>query len=105
MGGSVTKPISRKMAVDCLLYRFLIPCGICGKILSPGDRVEFDHIHSDVMDGPHEYKNLRPVHYAPCHQKKTGRDIAANAKVKRILGLTCNKPKKKIPSRPWPKRA
>ena len=108
----MTKPVSRKMAVDAILYRITMPgqlvldenghfslvCAICGHPLRPGDVIQFDHVHSDVMDGPHGYRNLRPVHYDPCHKAKTKKDVAANSKVKRILGLTKNGPKAKIRS-------
>lgn len=112
----MTKPISRKMAVDCLLYRFeqdcytigdsraFLSCGICRLSIQQGQDIQFDHIHADVHGGPHEYQNLRPVH-AECHKLKTAKDIKANAKVKRLRGETKTGPKKKIPSRPWPKRA
>src|ERR1700761_7182098 len=103
------------MAVDCLLdicSSRLSPllCSICREPLLAGQNIQFDHIHAVVHGGPHEYKNLRPIHYDPCHKNKTAKDVAANAKVKRILG---DKPPKrpmkssgkKIPSRPFPKRA
>ncbi len=122
----MTKPVTRKMAVDCLLdyagvytelvrdprtdHRTLIRamiCQICNEPLLPGQNIQFDHCHSHVMGGPHEYQNLRPVH-ADCHKIKTKADIQANAKVKRILA---DKPSKrpmrnsgkKIPSRPFSK--
>lgn len=118
----MTKNISRKMAVDCLLWRFkqnyglwqddntdgfLLNC-ICGTPIKPGQDIQFDHIHADVFDGPHEYQNLRPVH-AECHKIKTKADVQANSKIKRILA---NKPSRrpmaksgrKIQSRPFPKR-
>ena len=94
------------MAVDCLLWRFfsgaqiplkgiqgyetrqaLIICGICNQFISSGEDIQFDHIHADVFDGPHEYRNLRPVH-AECHKKKSARDVKDNAKIKRIRGET-----------------
>jgi len=120
----MTKPISRKMAVDCLLYRleqgdggviikslsgYYLPCGICRCALLPQHDIEFDHIHADVYDGPHEYHTLRPVH-AECHNIKTKADIKANAKVKRIIAKKPSRhPMKssgrKIPSRPFQKRA
>ncbi len=90
----MTKPISRKMAVDCLLGLYQIRCGICKEQLFPGDAVQFDHVHSDAMGGPHEHDNLRPVHYDPCHKMKSKRDVAALAKVDRITGVTKG-PKKK----------
>lgn len=114
----MTKPISRKMAVNCLLHRFRfgsetlfrvstdgvsLKCGICGEALEPDQDIQFDHVHADVFDGPHEYQNLRPVH-AECHKKKTARDIKDNAKIKRILGETKTRRKRPIPQRanPWP---
>lgn len=109
------KPITRKMAVDCLLWRFMplgsIPCGICGEPLKPGDTIQFDHIHAVTHQGPHEYQNLRPVHYDPCHKKKSARDVKDKAKIDRIRGETCTRPSRPIPSRPmqsgqrkWPAR-
>lgn len=113
----MTKPVTRKMAVDCLLDRvgrthgtiefdgiLRLRCVECGDPLLPGQNIHFDHIHGDAMGGPHEYQNLRPIHYDPCHKKKTKCDVQSLAKVDRILGLTCNGPKKKIPSRPFQKR-
>jgi hypothetical protein len=112
----MTKPVTRKMAVDCLLWvasffhGHSFHCRECGKPLLPGQDIQFDHLHADVHGGPHEYENLRPIHYDPCHKRKTARDVAANAKVKRIIA---DKPSKrpmqktgrKLPTRPWPKRA
>lgn len=113
----MTKPVTRKMAVDCLLDRvirqfgapLLCACG-CGTPLMPGDQVQFDHHHADGLGGPHEYQNLRPIQYDPCHKKKSKRDVAAMAKIDRITGVTKGRPVtvwpkgQKIPSRPFPKR-
>lgn len=120
----MTKPISRKMAVNCLLWRGLhcttirdhaqakvvFICEVCGEILLPEQDIQFDHIHADVHGGPHEYQNLRPLH-AECHKKKTVRDIKDNAKVKRLRGERKPRVRKRMPSRPmsscakpWPKR-
>lgn len=107
----MTKPISRKMAVDALLWRFLIEgyieplggaqikCPECGEPILPGQQIQFDHIHGHAMGGPHEYQNLRPIHYDPCHKKKSARDVAALAKIARITGKTKRGPKAKIRSR------
>lgn len=103
----MTKPISRKMAVDCLLYRTRghVFCGICRIMLNPGDNIQFDHIHADVFDGPHEYQNLRPVHIE-CHKEKSARDVKDNAKTKRLANPKpsrhpMQKTGRKIPSRSW----
>ena len=84
----MTKPVSRKMAVDCLLWFVKclygpVPCYLCLRDITAAQDIQFDHAHAIVHEGPHEYQNLRPVH-AECHKKKTARDIAANAKVKRL---------------------
>jgi hypothetical protein len=78
-------------------------CGICGCYLRPGDKIQWDHIHAVSMDGPHDFRNLRPTH-AACNQAKGAKEHRAKCKVDRILGLTCNGPKRKIPSRPFAKR-
>ncbi len=108
----MTKPVTRKLAVDCLLWRILplgaLPCTICGEPLKPGDDIQFDHVQAIVHTGPHIYQNLRPVH-AVCHKAKTAQDIKDNAKVKRLANPKPSRhPMKssgrKIPSRPFPKR-
>lgn len=121
----MTKPVTRKMAVDCLLSRFFhesmtlfagnerlghawLICGICQFPIKAGQRLDFDHIHADIFDGPHEYENLRPLHFE-CHKDKTARDIKANAKVKRLANPMPSKhPMKssgrKLQSRPFAKR-
>lgn len=95
----MTKPISRKMAVDCLLWQFFtgehiridalcsvgvrMTCGICHQDIREEQDIQFDHIHAYTFDGPHEYQNLRPVH-SECHKIKTKSDVQALAKVKRL---------------------
>jgi 5-methylcytosine-specific restriction endonuclease McrA len=126
----MTKTISRKMAVDCLLWLvqqasslksvfneesgkgyFAFQCYICKEPLYPWQTIQFDHVHADVHGGGHEYENLRPVHYDPCHKKKSASDVAANAKVKRIQagGRKSRGPKMRSRgfqqvARPFPKR-
>lgn len=111
----MTKPVTRKLAVDCLLDRVIRQFGeplrspVDNEPLLPGEAIQFDHIHADVHGGPHEYQNLRPIH-SEAHKRKTKADIQANAKVKRILA---DKPSRrpmqnsgrKIPSRPFQQRA
>lgn len=104
----MTKPITRKMAVDCLLYRFglewhVIICTVCKTVLKPGDDIQFDHVHADVHNGPHEYQNLRPLH-KDCHKKKTKADVQANAKIKRIANPRKSKRPMKSGKTVWPKR-
>lgn len=97
----MTKPVTRQMIIDCLLYRLGMPsCPICKELIRPTQEIDFDHIHADVFDGPHAYENLRPLHRA-CHHQKTAQDVKANAKVKRILKKRKGITKK---GRPWPKR-
>lgn len=118
----MTKPVTRALAVDCLLWRIsqrgmtmlvadteepsrlitVFRCTICGGGVLPGHAIQFDHVHSDVMGGEHGYKNLRPVH-TECHKSKTANDIAANSKVKRIQKGGKTKRGKPIKSRPFSK--
>lgn len=83
--------ITPAMKIDCLLFRYSITCGICGREIGPGTPVEWDHVHALVHGGPHIFTNLRPVHER-CHKAKTKADVQANAKIKRILA---NKPSKR----------
>ena len=101
----MTKPVTRKMVVDWFLWSLkqrgiVVPCGICKEPLEPGDDIQWDHIHATVFWGPHEYQNIRPVHYDPCHKRKTKADVQANAKIDRITGKTKGRPKKSWPKRP-----
>lgn len=82
------------------LRLYKVECSICGGQMFTNDDVHFDHIHGEAMGGPHELSNLRLVH-AACNLKKAGREVRALAKIDRITGKTKNKPKKKIPSRPF----
>ncbi len=101
--GTPRQTITADMKIDCLLYRYAVTCAICGKDLRPGDVIEWDHVAALVHGGQHVFSNLRPLHEV-CHAEKTKRDVAANAKVKRLLGETCNGPKKKIQSPGFQKR-
>lgn len=104
----MTKPVTRKLAVDCLLDRVIRQFGspllspADGVPLLPGDAVQFDHIHADVFGGAHEYQNLRPIH-TERHKKKTKQDVQDKSKIDRLTGVTCTKPGKKIPARPFAK--
>jgi 5-methylcytosine-specific restriction endonuclease McrA len=100
--GTKRQPITADMKIDCLLFRYSITCGICHCDIAPGHEIEWDHTHALVHGGQHVFTNLRPVH-AECHKQKTKADVQANAKVKRILGETCNGPTKKIQSRGFDK--
>ena len=111
----MTQPVTRKLAIDCLLDRFAsiqtyLICQICDKPILAGQDIQFDHHHAIIHDGPHDYKNLRPLH-KDCHKLKTAQDIKDNCKIKRLTGQTKGRPKRKwakgakIPSRPFQKRA
>lgn len=62
-------------------------CPDCGGKLGALDNCEFDHRHQLAMGGADDLDNLRAKHI-DCHAKKTARDAAARAKVKRITGKT-----------------
>lgn len=96
----MTKPVTRRLAVDCLLQRIIdqfeepLLCAECCFALLPGQNIQFDHVHCDGLGGPHVHQNLRPIHYDPCHKKKSKRDVAALAKIDRITGVTGNRRRK-----------
>lgn len=105
----MTKPVTRKLAVDCLLDRanragHPILCVECGDPCLPGQKIQFDHRHCDKLGGGHEYENLGPIHYDPCHKRKSKRDVGALAKIDRITGVTKGRPKRKWPKRKFQKR-
>lgn len=100
------------MAVDCLLDRIAtdvemvdgtlrLLCGWCREPLLPWQVIQFDHVHAVVHGGDHSYLNLRPIHYDPCHKEKSARDVAANAKVKRIAAGGRKRKGPKMKSRPF----
>lgn len=95
--------ITPAMKINCVLWLAGIACPECHEPVLPGQRIEWDHRHCVALDGPHEYQNLRPVHYDPCHKKKTARDIKALAKTKRLRGETKTGPKAKIANRGFDK--
>lgn len=102
------KAITPAMKINCLLSRWFTPCGLCGQRLNAETKIEWDHIHALVHNGPHEYANLMPVH-VECHKRKSAKDAAANYKVKRLQSPRKSKrPMKsngrKLPSKPFPKR-
>lgn len=94
--------ITPAMKVLCLLHRADVRCSICGEILKPADDIEWDHIWALTHGGPHDYSNLRPLHYE-CHKIKTKADIQARAKVLRITGVTKGRVSKPLRSRGFDK--
>jgi hypothetical protein len=99
-----------------LLQGAVIPCGICRKAFFVPDVVE-GNIHRDhdlalALEGSDKPENCRYVHASPCHSTKTngspatsyGSDKHIIAKGKRIRGETKKRPKRKIPSRPFPRK-
>ena len=100
-----------KIKEQCLLFRSIITCALCGVELFPEDEIEYDHVHELADRGPHEYQNVRPVH-ALCHIKKSAKSATHRAHIARLESrrLGTKKPKRKkawpskpIPSRPFPK--
>ena len=105
------RSVTRGLAVSSILWRFTqdwayekqgagfrLICPICKCPIEEGQNIQFDHIHAIGHGGPHEYKNLRPVHLE-CHKVKSARDVKLIAKVARIRGETKQGPKRKLPTR------
>lgn len=102
------KAITERMKIDCLLdrsniYGGAVQCDVCFTRIIPGDRIEWDHVHPLCADGPHIYANIRPLHY-DCHKEKTKRDVALNAKAKRIASGGRKRKGPPMKSRPFQKK-
>lgn len=57
-------------------------CKICGDPLA--GKCEFDHVHALTHGGSNHLDNFRAL-CIPCHRGKTKADVAAAAKVKRVI--------------------
>jgi hypothetical protein len=100
-------------------------CPDCSERLGTLDNCEFDHLHQLAMGGSDTLDNLRAKH-VDCHARKTAKDAASRAKVRRITGQTKGRSKadrfaplptgadvfepegdsdtKRAPKKPWPKQ-
>ena len=67
-------------------------CHFCGQPIQPGQKAETDHIKALINGGENRETNLAPIHKKPCHEIKTGVDVADKKKVaavrKKHLGIT-----------------
>lgn len=82
-------------------------CPDCGKVIYPGEGVEYDHAVPLIDGGSHSEANLRAVHRR-CHKMKTAREAHARAEERaqgmKVYGVKA-KPKYRWPRRPmsgWP---
>jgi hypothetical protein len=75
-------------------------CATCREKVSLGGYA-IDHIQALDHLGKHELENWQLL-CKPCHAIKTGRDVKASAKGRRIRGETGNGVKRKIANRPFP---
>jgi HNH endonuclease len=96
------KAITVRLAVDALLHRAKIQaqailCDECAEELLPGQKIQMDHIFEHADGGPHEYTNLRPIHYDPCHKKKSAKSEKQRHHIDRIVSKRegTAKPKRK----------
>lgn len=101
------KKFSEREIIETLYHSgILVGCYRCKTVLAPGELVEREHINELALGGEDAPSNCAYSHKG-CHAIATNGTKATTAgsskhkiaKVKRILGLTKNKPKKKIPSR------
>ena len=95
------KYLSVKDRLDILVNK--PHCSVCGHKLGSLDEIDWDHIIPLELGGTNEKENFQGLHKT-CHKEKTRQDVKAISKARRIrnkrLGLK-QKPKKKIPSRPF----
>lgn len=82
-------------------------CYLCGKPINlarakrgEAEGFEVEHVHQIAMGGADDPSNWRPAHPS-CHRKKSRKDAAARAKVRRAEKKAAGvvKPKRKIVSR------
>lgn len=80
-------------------------CHFCGQPIQPGQKAETDHIKALINGGENRETNLAPIHKKPCHEIKTGVDVAEKAKVNAVrqkhIGIT--KPAGKLSGPQFPK--
>ena len=74
--------ITQAMKLAVLQREGLAPCYRCGSITFVSE-MHFEHEQALVDDGAHHPSNIRMC-CIPCHMQKTGREIHANAKAKRL---------------------
>jgi 5-methylcytosine-specific restriction endonuclease McrA len=100
---TTVKDVTNWMLNLCLIRGEALHCRICREPMFPEQKIHWDHVHCEALDGPHHFTNLRPTH-ANCNLKKGGRETKVLAKIDRITGVTGNGPKRQIPPRtnPWP---
>lgn len=84
-------------------------CAICQGKIQVGQAFDIDHVIPLALGGTNEPSNLRPVHER-CHRgtgSKTSDDVKAIARADRLakkhFGIA-GKKKKRLQSRPFPKR-
>lgn len=92
--------LTEKQKIELLLA--YPECWICHEKIGPLTGVQFDHTLPIGLDGADAIENLRPVHIV-CHQEKTADDMRKIRKANR-LRRGPKQSKRKIPSRPLPKR-
>ncbi len=68
-------------------------CHFCGQpIQKPHQAHETDHVKALINGGENRESNLAPIHKKPCHQVKSGADVADKKKVaavrKKHIGIT-----------------
>jgi hypothetical protein len=88
-----------------------IPCHRCREPIRRAENAEREHLHEIELGGADDTDNCRYSH-SHCHAKITNGPPATSAgsskqriaKVKRLRGETKQRPKQKIPSRPFQKR-
>lgn len=71
--------------------------------IDDGKPVQFDHIFELADGGPDVDENVQPLD-VPGHKAKSAKSTRDRAHVARVLGETCTRPKRKIPSRPFDKK-
>jgi 5-methylcytosine-specific restriction endonuclease McrA len=86
----VRKPINAQMRDDAWLMEFhrqfgVYPkCAECKEVMLPGQRLHMDHRWELADGGKHAATELRPIHYTPCHKRKTRKSTKQRAHIDRL---------------------
>lgn len=101
--------VTERMKIDAILDLAVqlgapLPCVECQEALLPGQKIQFDHRQATVHDGAHTFKQIRPIHYDPCHKRKTKRDVQGRAKRDRIAKGGRKRKGRKLQGKGFPKK-
>ncbi len=104
IGATPDTPAPRRVKAR-VFVKFGGRCHWTGVAIKTGMDWDTDHVIALINGGENRESNLAPILRGKAHKEKTAQDVAIKSKTARMrakhLGLV--KPKRKIPSRPFPR--